>query len=65
METEIFSSHPRIVEMMGYKHMQPFMGYADGLGPRRAARRMVKWLQSDVEESPPTFAGGYRDASKL
>ena len=57
--------HPRIVEMMGYKHMQPFMGYADGLGPRRAARRMVKWLQSDVEESPPTFAHGYRDASKL
>ncbi|ETI24264.1 hypothetical protein G647_03633 [Cladophialophora carrionii CBS 160.54] len=57
--------HPRIVEMMGYKHMQPFMGYADGLGPRRAARRMVKWLQSDVDDNPPTFAHGFRDASKL
>ncbi|KIW29162.1 uncharacterized protein PV07_04998 [Cladophialophora immunda] len=56
---------PRIVEMMGYKHMQPFMGYADGLGPRRAARRMVKWLKEEVDEDPPTFAHGFREASKL
>ena len=48
--------HPRIVEMMGYKHMEPFMGYADGLNPRRAARRMVRWLQHDVDNAPPTFA---------
>ncbi|KAK4939754.1 hypothetical protein LTR10_020038 [Elasticomyces elasticus] len=48
--------HPRIVELMGYKHMQPFMGYADGMGPRRAARRMVRWLQHDVDDNPPTFA---------
>lgn len=47
---------PRLVEMMGYKHMEPFMGYADGLGPRRAAKRMVRWLQGPVEENPPTFA---------
>ncbi|KIW18123.1 hypothetical protein PV08_02411 [Exophiala spinifera] len=47
---------PRIVEMMGYKHMEPFMGYADGLGPRRAARRMVRWLQREVDDNPPTFA---------
>lgn len=38
------------------QHMEPFMGYADGLGPRRAARRMVRWLQSEVDENPPTFA---------
>lgn len=48
--------HPRIVEMMGYKHMEPFMGYADGMNPRRAARRMVRWLQNDVDYRPPTFA---------
>ncbi|KAI1615603.1 hypothetical protein EDD36DRAFT_433196 [Exophiala viscosa] len=53
--------HPRIVELMGYKHMEPFMGYADGMGPRRAARRMVRWLQHDVEESPPTFAHEARE----
>jgi hypothetical protein len=52
---------PRIVDMMGYKHMEPFMGYADGLGPRRAARRMVRWLRKDVDEHPPTFAHEPRD----
>ena len=56
---------PRIVEMMGYKTMEPFMGYADGLAPRRASRRMVKWLQEDVDENPPTFAHGFRNTSKL
>lgn len=53
--------HPRIVDMMGYKHMEPFMGYADGLNPRRAAARMVRWLQSDVEHHPPTFAHDARE----
>ena len=48
--------HPRIVEMMGYKVHEPFMGYADGLNPRAAGRRMVRWLQQDVDNSPPTFA---------
>lgn len=53
---------PKIVEMMGYKHMEPFMGYADGLGPRRAARRMVRWLQNEVDENPPTFPHEAREA---
>ena len=53
--------HPRIVEMMGYKHMQPFMGYADGLNPRRAAARMVRWLEGDVDYNPPTFAHDARE----
>ncbi|KAK5462925.1 hypothetical protein LTS15_002637 [Exophiala xenobiotica] len=53
--------HPRIVDMMQYKHMEPFMGYADGMGPRRAARRMVRWLQSEIDESPPTFAHEARE----
>lgn len=55
------SIHPRIVEMMGYTHMEPFIGYADGLGPRRAARRMVRWLQQEVDENPPTFAHEARE----
>jgi len=54
--------HPRIVGMMGYKHMEPFMGYADGIGPRRAAWRMVRWLQQEVDDHPPTFAHEARDA---
>lgn len=53
--------HPRIVELMGYKHMEPFMGYADGLNPRRAAARMVRWLQNEVEHHPPTFAHDARE----
>jgi ectoine hydroxylase-related dioxygenase (phytanoyl-CoA dioxygenase family) len=55
---------PRIVELMGYKVMQPFMGYADALNPRYAARRMVEWLKSDVDYSPPTFAREVKE-SKL
>ncbi|KAL2393547.1 hypothetical protein ABEF93_002980 [Exophiala dermatitidis] len=53
--------HPRILELMGYRHMDPFIGYADGLGPRRAARRMVRWLQQEVDENPPTFAHESRE----
>ena len=52
---------PRIVDMMGYKHMQPFVGYADGLNPRRAAARMIRWLQGDVDHHPPTFAHDARE----
>ena len=51
----------KIVDMMAYKHMQPFMGYADGLNPRRAAARMVRWLQNDVDHHPPTFAHDARE----
>lgn len=47
---------PRIVDMMGYKEMKPFMGYADGLNPRFGAKRMIKWLTQDVDYNPPTFA---------
>ncbi|KAL1954876.1 hypothetical protein VTO42DRAFT_465 [Malbranchea cinnamomea] len=47
---------PRIVEMMGYRVHAPFIGYADGLNPRKAAQRMVEWLQKPVDHSPPTFA---------
>ena len=52
---------PKIVDLMGYKTMEPFMGYADGLNPRRAAARMVRWLQNDVERQPPTFAHDARE----
>jgi ectoine hydroxylase-related dioxygenase (phytanoyl-CoA dioxygenase family) len=77
---------PRIVDMMGYKVMAPFMGYgklrssrmkfrrlccwltcyvkADAMNPRRAAKRMVRWLQAPVDYHPPTFAHESKD-SKL
>ena len=51
---------PKIVDLMGYKTMEPFMGYADGLNPRRAAARMVRWLQGKMEQ-PPTFAHDARE----
>jgi ectoine hydroxylase-related dioxygenase (phytanoyl-CoA dioxygenase family) len=57
--------NPRIVEMMGWKHMEPFVGYADGLSPLRAMRRMVGWLRESVDGSPPTFAHGWKGDSKL
>ncbi|KIW01111.1 uncharacterized protein PV09_07399 [Verruconis gallopava] len=47
---------PRIVELMGYKTFAGFIGYADGLNPREAARRMVAWQQKPVNRQPPTFA---------
>ena len=53
--------HPKIVDLMGYKTMEPFMGYADGLNPKRAAARMVRWLQGEVEHQPPTFAHDARE----
>lgn len=46
----------RIVDMMGYKEMRPFMGYVDALNPRFGAKRMIDWLQQDVDYHPPTFA---------
>lgn len=46
----------RIVDMMGYKEMKPFMGYVDALNPRFGAQRMVEWLKKDVDHNPPTFA---------
>ncbi|KAK2802924.1 hypothetical protein FQN50_007169 [Emmonsiellopsis sp. PD_5] len=47
---------PRIVEMMGYRIHRPFIGYADGLNPRKAVERMIWWLRKPVDHSPPTFA---------
>lgn len=48
---------PRIVDMMGYRIMRPFMGYADGMNPRWAAGRMVRWLKNEnPDDTPPTFA---------
>jgi ectoine hydroxylase-related dioxygenase (phytanoyl-CoA dioxygenase family) len=69
IENQILAVDPRkldaiprqLVDMMGYRHMEPFMGYADGMAPRRAARRMVRWLQREVDENPPTFAHEARE----
>jgi Phytanoyl-CoA dioxygenase (PhyH) len=55
---------PKIVELCGYRVMTPFIGYADGMNPLRASRRMIRWLRSEVEWHPPTFAHEARD-SKL
>ncbi|OLN83268.1 hypothetical protein CCHL11_03063 [Colletotrichum chlorophyti] len=46
----------RIVDMMGYRSAIPFVGYADGLYPRKATRRLVRWLQGPVNMNPPTLA---------
>jgi hypothetical protein len=46
----------RIVRMIGYGLHRPFIGYVDGLHPRKAAERMVDWLQKPMESDPPTFA---------
>ncbi|KAL2011438.1 hypothetical protein VTN00DRAFT_4156 [Thermoascus crustaceus] len=46
----------RIVSMMGYGILPPFIGYVDGLDPLKGARRMVEWLQSPLEAHPPGFA---------
>ncbi|KAI1909952.1 hypothetical protein LOZ65_006454 [Ophidiomyces ophidiicola] len=56
---------PRIVEMMGYRVHQPFIGYADGLNPIKAMQRMVNWLQGPVDHSPPAFASSTQGESKL
>ncbi|RMD41318.1 hypothetical protein DV735_g3840, partial [Chaetothyriales sp. CBS 134920] len=46
---------PRIVEMMGYRYMEPFVGHVEGLNPLRAAARLVHWLKGEVDYNPPTF----------
>ncbi|KZL72949.1 phytanoyl-CoA dioxygenase [Colletotrichum tofieldiae] len=46
----------RIADMMGYRSAIPFIGYVDGLNPRKAAKRLVRWLQAPVDLNPPTFA---------
>ncbi|KAH8126023.1 hypothetical protein ACSS6W_008464 [Trichoderma asperelloides] len=46
----------KIVDMMGYRSAIPFVGYADGLNPRKATNRLVRWLQGPVDYNPPTFA---------
>lgn len=51
---------PRIVDMMGYKEMKPFMGYVDALNPRFGAKRMIHWLQKEVDYHPPTFARDHK-----
>ncbi|CRG83580.1 putative protein Mb3657 [Talaromyces islandicus] len=46
----------RIVKMMGYGILKPFIGYVDGLDPLKGARRMVDWLQRPLDAQPPAFA---------
>lgn len=46
----------RIVKMMGFAVHKPFIGYVDGLNPRKGAERMVEWLQKPLDKQPPTFA---------
>ncbi|KAK7409489.1 hypothetical protein QQX98_008339 [Neonectria punicea] len=46
----------KIVDMMGYRSAAPFIGYADGINPRKAANRMIKRLEQPIDYSPPTFA---------
>ncbi|KAE9569434.1 hypothetical protein CGMCC3_g14543 [Colletotrichum fructicola] len=45
----------KIVDMMGYRSAIPFIGYADGMNPRKATQRMIRWLQGPVDREPPTF----------
>lgn len=40
--------------------MRPFMGYVDALNPRFGAKRMIDWLQKDVDYHPPTFARDHK-----
>ena len=37
----------RIVRMLGYQVATPFLGYVDGVSPRRAAERLVKRLKEE------------------
>ncbi|KZL64232.1 phytanoyl- dioxygenase [Colletotrichum incanum] len=46
----------KIADMMGYRSAMPLIGYVDGLNPRKAAMRLVRWLQAPVDLNPPTFA---------
>jgi hypothetical protein len=51
----------RIINMIGYRIHAPFIGYVDGLSPRRGAQRMVEWLQKPLDPEPPAFAGAQED----
>lgn len=65
----------RLVDMLGYKTMHPFIGYgglsrfpsqdnenltdgstADAMSPRRAANRMIEWLQKPLDNNAPAWA---------
>lgn len=46
----------KIVDMMGYRSAFPFIGYADGMNPKKATRRMIRRLEQPVDYNPPTFA---------
>ncbi|KAH7144591.1 phytanoyl-CoA dioxygenase [Dactylonectria estremocensis] len=46
----------KIVDMMGYRSAVPFIGYADGMNPKKATRRMIRRLEQPVDCNPPTFA---------
>lgn len=69
IENQVLAVDPRrlddipapLVDLMGYRIMAPFIGYADGLNPRRAAARMVRWLQNPLDPNPPTFAHDARE----
>lgn len=59
----------RLVDMMGYRTMTPFIGYADAMNPRKAAKRMVQWLEKPLDRDPPAWAheadwGGSEDTTK-
>ncbi|KAI5457852.1 phytanoyl-CoA dioxygenase [Mariannaea sp. PMI_226] len=60
----------KIVDMMGYRSAIPFIGYADGLNPKKATRRMIRRLGEPIDYNPPAFASEpgekeTRRASKL
>ncbi|KAF2181810.1 PhyH-domain-containing protein [Zopfia rhizophila CBS 207.26] len=63
-ENQILAVDPRkldkipksIVQMMGYSPHAPFIGYVDGMGPRRGIMRLMEWARKDVDFDPPTFA---------
>ncbi|KAH6893532.1 phytanoyl-CoA dioxygenase [Thelonectria olida] len=46
----------KIVDMMGYRSAIPFIGYADGLNPKKATRRMIRRLGEPIDYHPPAFA---------
>ncbi|KAK3318703.1 phytanoyl-CoA dioxygenase [Apodospora peruviana] len=57
----------KIVDMMGYRSAVPFIGYADGMNPKKATSRLVRWLQGPIDYNQPTFASekGEKERAKL
>ncbi|KAB5532726.1 phytanoyl-CoA dioxygenase [Coniochaeta sp. 2T2.1] len=45
-----------IANMMGYRSAFPFIGYSDGINPRKATARMLRRLQAPIDYFPPGFA---------